>query len=55
MAPIDVFGWLVCVLLTISFVASIVFLPKNAEAEDDRSTDHFRNGVPVKKQIKKES
>ncbi|MCM3790760.1 hypothetical protein M3221_20660 [Domibacillus indicus] len=53
MAPIDMFGWLLCVLLTISFIASIIFLPKNIDSEEE-SDEVFSKSIPIKKEIKKE-
>jgi len=53
MVPIDIFGWLLCVLLSISFIASIIFMPKSASVKEK-----FENNPPqqtfAKKEIKKE-
>lgn len=53
MVPIDVFGWLLCVLLTISFIASIIFMPKSASAEE-KSENKPPQQTFAKKEIKKD-
>lgn len=53
MVPIDVFGWLLCVLLTISFIASIIFMPKSASAEE-KSENKPPQRTFAKKEIKKD-
>lgn len=53
MVPIDVFGWLLCVLLSISFIASIIFMPKSASVKDQFENKPQQQTF-AKKEIKKE-
>lgn len=53
MAHIEIFGWILCSLLTVSFIASLIFLPKASEL--DTESDHtFQENKLTKRKVKNE-
>ncbi len=51
MDSVEVFGWIVCTLLAVSFIVSLVFLPKQQEQEvkHDNRSRFQKNKLPKTK------
>jgi hypothetical protein len=51
MVSIDTFGWILCALLALSFIVSIIFLPKGSKL-DIKSDDTFQENKNLKRKVK---
>ncbi|MET1029880.1 hypothetical protein [Domibacillus tundrae] len=51
MLPIEIFGWFLCALLAVSFIVSLIFLPKNSEL-DTKSDNTFQENKPIRRKVK---